>query len=66
MKKDDFDFPFNTDLIALKPHEPRHMSRMLQVKDQHISHHHTIDFLDGLTGNDMIIMNDTKVIKAFF
>ena len=66
MKKSDFFYHLPEHLIAQKPLPERIASRMLcmdkitgEVQDQHF-----IDFIDRVNSNDLLILNDTKVIPA--
>lgn len=66
MKLNDFDFHLPKDRIAQHPSEKRDHSRLM-VLDRHnqsINHHHFYDILDLLTPDDVLVINDTKVIPA--
>ncbi len=62
----EFDFPFDPSLIADHPVEPRDQARLLVVpKDGGACAHHRVADLPGLlNANDLIIVNDTKVLAA--
>lgn len=62
----DFDFHLPTDLIAKYPLDNREDSRMmvLGVDDNTITHKHFTDFVDYLEPNDLLVLNDTRVISA--
>tara|TARA_B100000700_G_scaffold327683_1_gene443033 strand:- start:1414 stop:2526 length:1113 start_codon:yes stop_codon:yes gene_type:complete len=59
-----YDFELPDDLIAQEPSEPRHASRMLIVQNS-LSRHKTVwDWQDELKPGDLIVVNNTRVIKA--
>jgi S-adenosylmethionine:tRNA ribosyltransferase-isomerase len=66
MKVNDFDFNLPKELIAQHPSEKRDHSRLLVLdrQDQTIEHHHFYDITQYLTENDILVINDTKVIPA--
>ena len=66
MKVSDFDFDLPKELIAQHPSEKRDHSRLMVLDQdkQTISHHHFYDIIDLLTPNDVLVINDTKVIPA--
>lgn len=66
MKTSDFDFELPNHLIAQTPLEKRDASRMLVLdkNDGHIEHRHFTDILDYLNEDDVLVVNDTKVIPA--
>jgi S-adenosylmethionine:tRNA ribosyltransferase-isomerase len=66
MKVNDFDFNLPKELIAQHPSEKRDHSRLLVLdrQDQTIEHHHFYDIIHYLTENDVLVINDTKVIPA--
>jgi S-adenosylmethionine:tRNA ribosyltransferase-isomerase len=61
----DFDFHLPEELIALRPVEPKHSAKCLIVKsnDEMIDKIVT-DITDFITPNDVMVLNDTKVIPA--
>ena len=64
MKVSDFDFPFDEGLIAQHPVEPRDAARLLDLSGSAIAHRHVRD-LPGLIGpQDLVIVNNTKVLPA--
>lgn len=66
MKTDDFDFYLPENLIAQTPLDKRDSSKML-VLDKNtgeIKHEHFNNIIDYLTENDVLVLNDTKVIPA--
>ena len=62
----EFDFPFDPSLIADHPIEPRDQARLLVVPKGGgaCAHHRVVDFPKFLDPNDLIIVNDTKVLAA--
>lgn len=66
MKTDDFDFYLPEELIAQHPLEKRDSSRMLVLdrKTGKIEHKHFKDIIDYLDDNDVLVLNDTKVLPA--
>jgi S-adenosylmethionine:tRNA ribosyltransferase-isomerase len=66
MKLKDFDYNLPKALIAQKPINPRDYSRLLVLdkKIKKISHHHFYDIGSFLRNNDVLVLNNTKVIPA--
>jgi S-adenosylmethionine:tRNA ribosyltransferase-isomerase len=66
MKTSDFDYHLPENLIAQNPTDKRDMSRLMhvQVKEEKISHHHFSDIVDLLKPDDVLVLNNTKVIPA--
>lgn len=66
MNISEFDYELPLDLIAQMPAEKRENSRMMVLnRDSHtITHKHFFDIVDYLDENDLLVMNDTKVIPA--
>jgi S-adenosylmethionine:tRNA ribosyltransferase-isomerase len=66
MKVSDFDFNLPKELIAQHPSEKRDHSRLMVLNrdDQTIGHHHFYDIVDLLDKNDVLVINNTKVIPA--
>ena len=66
MKTQDFDFHLPEHLIAQHPTESRSASRLLYLNSMtgKISDEQFIDIGDHLTAKDLLIFNDTRVIKA--
>jgi len=62
---DDFDFDLPEELIAQKPAEPRDHSRLMVVNDK-IEHRMFYELPAYLKKGDVMVFNDTKVIKAKF
>ena len=66
MKTSDFDYNLPEELIAQTPLKDRTSSRLM-VLDKNsgaLEHKHFSDILDYLTENDVLVLNDTKVIPA--
>lgn len=59
-----FNFTLPQKNIALRPVTPRDSAKMLQVKDGEFSHHSVHDLPDLLRAGDVLVLNETKVIKA--
>ncbi|MGE4554520.1 MAG: tRNA preQ1(34) S-adenosylmethionine ribosyltransferase-isomerase QueA [Candidatus Paceibacterota bacterium] len=66
MNLEEFNYPFNKDLIAQEPITPRDHSRLLILdrKTQKIEHKYFYQIVDYLSENDILVFNDTKVIPA--
>ena len=66
MKTSDFDYFLPEELIAQTPLKDRSSSRLMVLNKEtgEFSHKHFQDILDYLTPNDVLVLNDTKVIPA--
>lgn len=66
MKTDDFDFQLPENLIAQTPLEERDHSKLLVLDPNsgEIEHKHFNEIIDYLTEDDVLVLNDTKVIPA--
>lgn len=66
MKLHDFDFYLPKELIAQHPTDKRDHSRLMIVNrnDHTISHRHFYDITHELSDNDVLVINDTKVMPA--
>lgn len=66
MKTSDFDFELPEHLIAQTPLDKRDTSKMLVLdkKTGEIEHRHFNEIIDYLDKNDVLVLNDTKVIPA--
>ena len=62
----DFDFNLPKELIAQVPLEQRSASRLLVVGDRSLTDCHFRQLLDFLEPGDLLVFNDTKVLKARF
>lgn len=62
----DFDYCLPEELIAQVPAQKRDMSRMMVLdrKLKNFEHRHFCDITDYLTENDLLVLNNTKVIPA--
>ena len=63
MKLSDFDYELPKELIAQEPAEPRDSSRLMVLRDG-IELRIFRDIVDYLDAGDVMVMNDTKVLKA--
>ena len=61
---DDFDFDLPPSLIAQFPLKDRSASRLLHVGNTFIRHHVFSDIVSLIDKNDLLIVNNTKVMKA--
>ena len=60
-----FDFDLPEELIALRPASPRDSARLLVVRaDGSLQHAHIGDLPEFLRADDLLVVNDTKVIPA--
>ncbi len=66
MRIDEFDYHLPEELIAQTPLKNRTESRLMIVHkdDKTIEHKHFSDILDYLGENDVLVLNDTKVIPS--
>jgi S-adenosylmethionine:tRNA ribosyltransferase-isomerase len=66
VKTADFDYSLPEELIAQTPLEPRDSSRLLVVERSSgsISHHHFGDLPGFLTAGDVLVFNNSRVIRA--
>ena len=66
MKVEEFNFDLPEELIAQTPIEKRDTSRMLVLNKEtgEIEHQHFNDLVNLLNNNDVLVLNDTKVIPA--
>ncbi len=66
MKVADFDYQLPPDRIAQTPLEPRDHSKLMVVSytKEQISHKYFYDLADYLTPNDVLVINETRVIPA--
>ena len=61
---DDFDFDLPPDLIAQHPAPTRNGSRLLHVTPAHLEDLNFTDFPGLVSPGDLLVFNDTRVIKA--
>ena len=64
-----YDYPLPPERIAQAPVEPRHSARLLTVPPQgepslRAGHRQVWDLLDLLQPGDLLVVNDTRVLKA--
>ncbi|MEQ1667713.1 MAG: tRNA preQ1(34) S-adenosylmethionine ribosyltransferase-isomerase QueA [Sulfuriferula sp.] len=64
MRTDDFDFNLPDDLIAQFPPAVRTASRLLRIEADTLADKTFTDFPDYLRAGDVLVFNDTRVIKA--
>ena len=64
MNIDQFDFNLPEDLIAQKPVNPRHNSKLLSCINSELGDLNFYDLPNLLSPGDVIVVNDTKVLKA--
>ena len=66
MRTEEFDYSLPGGLIAQHPHAERASSRLLVLNrlDGRVEHSHFKDITAYLRENDLIVVNDTKVIPA--
>lgn len=66
LRTSDFDYPLPEHLIAVHPTERREQSRMLVVysKEARWEHRRFAEFESFLGGDDLVVLNDTRVIPA--
>jgi S-adenosylmethionine:tRNA ribosyltransferase-isomerase len=64
MRVDLFDFDLPPERIALRPARPRDSARLLLVHGQGISDHRVLELPELLAPGDVLVFNDTKVIRA--
>ena len=66
MKTSDFDYELPEELIAQTPLKDRTSSRLMVLdrSNNSIEHKHFYDILDMLDNDDILVLNDTKVLPA--
>ena len=66
MQLSEFDFPFDSSLIATHPSLPRDHARLLvlQRDDRSIAHRRVDELADLLQPGDLLVVNNTKVLAA--
>jgi S-adenosylmethionine:tRNA ribosyltransferase-isomerase len=62
----DFDFDLPPERIAQVPLPDRTASRLLQLDGDQITDRHFADIVDQLQSGDLLVMNNTRVLKARF
>jgi len=66
MQLSEFDFPFDSSLIASQPVIPRDQARLLFLDrtTEQLTHRHVADLSELLEPDDLLVVNDTKVMAA--
>ena len=66
MKLSEFDFPFDSSLIAAHPCLPRDHARLLVLQrlDRSLAHHRVHELPNLLQPGDLLVVNNTKVVAA--
>ncbi|MGE3978607.1 MAG: tRNA preQ1(34) S-adenosylmethionine ribosyltransferase-isomerase QueA [Nitrospira sp.] len=66
MQLSDFDFPFDSSLIASQPILPRDRARLLIVDraTRQLAHRQVVDLPELLQSGDLLVVNDTRVWAA--
>ena len=66
MKLSEFDYHLPPERIAQTPAEPRDASRLMHLNRQSgaVTHHQFRDILDFIQPNDVLVLNQTRVIPA--
>ncbi|MEM8953278.1 MAG: tRNA preQ1(34) S-adenosylmethionine ribosyltransferase-isomerase QueA [Verrucomicrobiota bacterium] len=68
MRTSDFDYTLPEELVASRPLENREESRMMVVDrgKGEVSHHRFREFPEMIGLGDLVVLNDTKVVRARF
>jgi S-adenosylmethionine:tRNA ribosyltransferase-isomerase len=64
MELSDFDYYLPKHLIAQKPIEPRDSSKLMVLKGNKILHRSFFNLVDFLSRDDVLVINDSKVLPA--
>ena len=64
MRRSDFRYPLPKHLIAQRPLDERSASRLLVLTDHGVDHRRFHEIVDLLRPDDLLVVNDTQVIKA--
>ncbi len=64
LKLSSFDYELPKSLIAQRPAEPRDASRLMVLKSSHIEHRIFKDLTKYLQKDDILVLNDTRVLPA--
>ncbi|MFQ6136381.1 MAG: tRNA preQ1(34) S-adenosylmethionine ribosyltransferase-isomerase QueA [Candidatus Hydrothermarchaeales archaeon] len=64
MKLSDFNYQLPKELIAQKPVEPRHNSKLMVLNGANVEHTRFFNFADYLREGDVLVLNDSRVIPA--
>ena len=63
-RRSDFAFDLPQELIAQRPGEQRSASRLLVLGEAGLAHRRFVDLSELLAPGDLLVVNDTRVIKA--
>lgn len=63
MKLSDFDYNLPKELIAQEPISKRENSRLMVLKNNTIKHGHFYNLINYLNKDDVLVINETKVLK---
>ena len=64
MQLSDFDYELPKELIAQEPVRPRSDSRLMIVDGENIEHKLFLDILNYFKKGDVLVINETKVMKV--
>ncbi len=64
MKTDIFNFDFDTKHIAIKPLDKRETAKLMVINNGTLHHKHIMNIVDYCHSGDVLVLNNTKVIKA--
>jgi S-adenosylmethionine:tRNA ribosyltransferase-isomerase len=64
MDLSDFDYKLPKNFIAQRPVEPRDSSKLMVIKDDQIIHKTFRNLKDFLDNGDVLVVNDSKVLRA--
>jgi len=64
MQLSDFDYTLPPELIAQYPPQVRTDSRLLEVGPAGVSHHGFAEIIELIEPNDVLVVNNTRVVKA--
>jgi S-adenosylmethionine:tRNA ribosyltransferase-isomerase len=64
MQLSDFDYDLPKHLIAQKPKDPRDLSKLMVLRDNEILHRSFYNLVDYLQCDDVLVINDSKVLPA--
>lgn len=63
MKLSDFDYELPKELIAQEPADKRENSKLLVLQNNKITHDHFYNLINYLNKDDVLVINETKVLK---
>ncbi|HEX3446515.1 MAG TPA: tRNA preQ1(34) S-adenosylmethionine ribosyltransferase-isomerase QueA [Chthoniobacterales bacterium] len=66
LRTEDYSYDLPKELIALRPPPARGDSRLMLIDRRHgsITHHHFRDLVDLITAEELLVLNNTRVIPA--